>query len=59
MPSSTTPHDKLMDKLAKQLREDADRINVAISDELDERINASLRAVTPVVEREAPRTSVS
>ena len=44
-----------MDKLAKQLRDDADRINVAISDELDERINASLRAVTPKVEREAPR----
>ena len=45
-----------MDKLAKQLRKDADRINVAISDELDQRIEASLRAVTPVrEERAAPR----
>ena len=44
-----------MDKLAKQLREDADRINVAVSDELDQRIEASLRSVTPVRERAAPR----
>jgi hypothetical protein len=44
-----------MDKLAKQLREDADRINVAITDELDQRIEASLRSVTPVRERAAPR----
>lgn len=36
-----------MDKLAKRLREDADRIDASISPELDERINASLRAVTP------------
>jgi hypothetical protein len=40
-----------MDKLAKQLREDAEQINVTVSDELDHRIAASLRAVTPVVER--------
>ena len=39
-----------MDKLAKQLREDAERINVTVSDELDHRIAASLRAVTPRAE---------
>ena len=42
---------KPMDKLAKQLREDAERINVTVSDELDHRIEASLRAVTPEVEK--------
>ena len=36
-----------MDKLAKRLREDAEQINVTVSDELDRRIDASLRAVTP------------
>ena len=36
-----------MDKLARQLRDDAERIDVHISDELDRRIAASLRAVTP------------
>ncbi len=36
-----------MDKLAKQLRTDAERIEVTVSDELDRRINASLRAVQP------------
>lgn len=36
-----------MDKLALKLREDADKINVAISDELDHRIEASLRAAAP------------
>ena len=36
-----------MDKLALKLREDADKINVAISDELDHRIEASLRAAPP------------
>lgn len=40
-----------MDKLATQLREDAERINATVSDELDHRIVASLRAVTPVAER--------
>ena len=39
-----------MDKLAKQLREDAQRIDVSISDELDRRIDASLRAATPEAE---------
>lgn len=36
-----------MDKLERQLREDAQRIEVRVSDELDARIGASLRAVTP------------
>jgi hypothetical protein len=40
-----------MDKLAEQLREDAERINVTVSDELDHRIEASLRAVMPEVEK--------
>lgn len=45
-----------MDKLAKQLRADAQRIDVSVSDELDRRIEASLRAATPETEatREAP-----
>ena len=38
---------KPMDKLARQLRADAERIDVSVSDELDRRIEASLRAVTP------------
>jgi len=37
-----------MDKLAKQLRTDAEQIEATVSDELDRRINASLRAVNPV-----------
>lgn len=36
-----------MDELADRLRRDAERIEVAVSDELDQRIAASLRAVTP------------
>lgn len=36
-----------MDKLALKLREDADKIEVSISDELDHRIEASLRAAGP------------
>jgi len=36
-----------MVKLAKRLRQDADNIEVAVSDELDYRIAASLRSVTP------------
>jgi hypothetical protein len=44
-----------MDKLARQLRDDAERINVSVSDELDQRIEASLRAVTPATERQTPR----
>lgn len=39
-----------MDKLAKRLRQDADNIEVAVSDELDHRIAASLRSVTPEAE---------
>lgn len=46
-----------MDKLALKLREDADKINVAISDELDHRIEASLRAAAPAQPaRPAPQT---
>ena len=45
-----------MDKLAQRLREDAARIDVTVSDELDHRIEASLRAVTP--ETEAARDRV-
>jgi len=37
-----------MDKLAKQLRTDAEQIDVTVSDELEQRINASLRAVEPM-----------
>lgn len=53
MPSSMAPPNKVkpMDKLANQLRRDAEQINVSISDELEHRIEASLRAATPVVER--------
>ncbi len=36
-----------MDKLAERLREDAARIDVDVSDELDRRIEASLHAATP------------
>jgi anti-sigma-K factor RskA len=36
-----------MDKLAKQLREDAGKIDATISAELDDRIRASLQGVTP------------
>ena len=43
-----------MDKLARQLREDAERINVTVSDELDRRIKASLRATTPEIEEARP-----
>jgi len=41
---------KHMDKLARQLRDDAERIDASISPELDARISASLHAVTPVKE---------
>jgi len=40
-----------MDKLARQLRDDAQSIDVTISDELDRRIDASLRSVTPAGEK--------
>ena len=46
-----------MDKLAKQLREDAAKINVEVSVELDDRIRASLHGITPQrsQEREVPQ----
>ncbi len=51
-----TPPNTLMDKLALKLREDADKIEVRISDELDHRIEASLRAAAPAKPaRPAPR----
>jgi hypothetical protein len=43
-----------MDKLARQLREDARRIDVTVSDDLDRRIEASLRAARPEARRQAP-----
>ena len=43
-----------MDKLAKRLRDDAARIDVNVSDELDRRIEASLLAVTPEVADQRP-----
>lgn len=36
-----------MDKLANQLRQDADNIEIEVSADLDDRITASLRNVTP------------
>ena len=36
-----------MDKLAKRLRDDAERIDATISEELDSRIQASLQGVQP------------
>ena len=44
-----------MDKLAKRLRDDAERIDATISPELDDRIRASLQGVRP----ETPRASAS
>ncbi len=44
-----------MDKLARQLREDAANIKIEVSAELDDRIRASLEAVTP--ERPPQRTA--
>jgi hypothetical protein len=41
------PEVKLMDKLARQLREDAATIDAEISAELDSRIRASLAAIEP------------
>jgi len=48
---------KPMDKLAKRLHEDAERIEVSVSDELDRRIEASLLAVTPETTRQRPVAS--
>lgn len=45
-----------MDKLAKQLRSDAEKIEVAVSDELDNRIAASLRGVSPLDNATVPPT---
>jgi len=45
---------KPMDKIARQLHDDAQRIDVSVSDELDRRIDASLRAVTPEFEDSHP-----
>ena len=44
-----------MDKLDVQLKRDAERIDVQVSDELDHRIAASLQGVTP----EPPRNKVT
>jgi hypothetical protein len=44
---------KPMDKLADRLKRDAETIDVEISGELDRRIDASLRATSPL--REAPQ----
>jgi hypothetical protein len=38
-----------MDKLAKRLKDDAARIDVQVSDELDRRITASLQGISPAV----------
>lgn len=43
-----------MDKLTRQLRADAEKIEVSISDELDRRIDASLHAVAPEVSTSVP-----
>jgi hypothetical protein len=45
-----------MDKLAKQLRDDARQIDCTISDELDDRISASLHGITPQAAHE-PRAA--
>ncbi len=42
-----------MDKLAEQLKRDAEMIDVKVSDDLERRIAASLQGLSP--EREAPR----
>lgn len=44
-----------MDKLARRLKDDADKIDVTVSEELDNRIAASLRSVTPEGPARAPR----
>jgi len=43
-----------MDKLARQLHDDAHRIEVTVSDELDRRIEASLRAAMPETAESRP-----
>ena len=44
-----------MDKMANRLRQDADRIEASVSDELDHRIAASLQGVTPEGPTRTPR----
>jgi len=44
-----------MDKLANRLREDADKIEVSVSEELDHRIAASLQGITPEAAAGKPR----
>ena len=48
-----------MDKLAIQLRQDADYIECTVSDELDDRIRASLEGTTPAPQRRSTRESKS
>jgi hypothetical protein len=48
-----------MDKLEKTLRDDAAKISVSISPELDNRIRASLEGVSPAKPAGRPRRSVS
>jgi hypothetical protein len=48
-----------MDKLAKQLREDAASIDAEISAELDHRIRASLQNITPESAKPRPRAARS
>jgi hypothetical protein len=42
-----------MDRLANRLRQDAERIDAVVSNDLDERITASLRGITPRDEQTA------
>ncbi|MDJ0906304.1 MAG: hypothetical protein QNI96_09820 [Woeseiaceae bacterium] len=44
-----------MDKLANRLRDDAERIDATISEQLDDRIRASLENVTPQQPRQPER----
>ena len=50
------PEVKLMDKLAKKLREDAATIDADISAQLDSRIRASLIAIEPETTRQQRQT---
>ena len=47
-----------MDKLANRLRQDAESIEANVSDELDQRIRASLQGVTPVADRPVEKPPV-
>jgi hypothetical protein len=48
-----------MDNLAKQLRDDAERIDCTVSEELDKRIRASLHGITPEQPAQPKSTSKS